>query len=332
MKKYEKISIIIPVYNGASTLEKCVTSILNQTEQDFRIYLVDDCSEDDSWEKIKQLAQMDNRINIFQMNKNSGPSVARNVALQAVNGEWISFIDSDDYIEPTYYERMIESSEKNKSDIVIASFIQVNENGKQMRSYIAKSEYIASTPEKALQVAYGGKDDLEFSYNLCCNKLFRRKLFSEIRFPEGRLQEDAFVMPYLIYSATKGISIAPDAIYYYVDNHSSISYQAQNGMKDLKRREDLLYLYQEHIKLYKDKGNKLYLRCQSNYLQNVIAIYHLHYHALNSQCRDEFKKIQDDFTKVYKDAKKSHNPYLPTKLKISFLIFTLSPSLYLKMF
>lgn len=328
----EKISVIIPVYNSAKTLAKCVTSILNQTVQDFRIYLVDDCSEDDSWREMKLLAEKDRRIAIFQLKKNSGPSCARNVALKVANGEWVSFIDSDDYIETDYYEKMIASAQKNDSDIVIASFIQVNQDDEWLRSYPAKQEYIATTPEKALQIAYGEKDDLEFSYNLCGNKLFKRKLFSEVCFPEGRLQEDAFIMPYLIYEAVGGISIAPDAVYYYFDNHASISYLAQNGMRDLKRREDLLFLWEEHIKLHKSKGNKLYLRCQSNYLQNVIAIYRLHYQALNGQYKDGFKKIHNNFIKVYKDVLKCHNPFLSMKLKISFVIFSFSPSLYLKIF
>lgn len=328
----EKLSIIVPVYNSESTVERCISSIMSQTEKDFRIYVVDDCSIDGSRKKLQNIAKNNNRISLYKTEKNSGPSVARNIALNVAKGKWVSFVDSDDYIDCNYYTNLINAAENKNADICISSFIQVDINGDIIAKHMAKLEYEANTTEQALYVAYGGVDDLEFAYNLCCNKIFKRQLFSEIKFPEGRLQEDAYVMPFLIYAAKNGITIAPNAIYYYVDNYLSISHMAQDGARDLKRREDLLFLYQQHINLYKKNKSRLYLRSQSNYLHNAIAIYKLHYGTLKRKYADDFDDIYIGFKEVYKDAKRNNNPFISKKLDIVFRIFIFSPSIYLKLF
>lgn len=326
----EKISVIIPVYNAEKTIEKCVDSILQQSIQDFRIYLVDDNSTDDSWALINKIALKDKRIYVFRQETNKGPSAARNIALDIANGEWINFIDSDDYIEKNFFEELLKVGEE--ADIVISSFVQVDTEGKYLREHLASSVYEANTPEEALATAYGGKDDLDFVYNLCCNKLYRKRLFKNVRFPEGRLQEDAYVMPYLIYNCTRGVKCAEKAIYYYVDNSDSVSYQAKLGIQDFRRRNDLLYLYENHIELYMLKNNKLFFRSRSNFLQNVIAIYRLHYKNYDKECRSDFKKIHQSFVKQLIVAIKEKNPYLSVKMVISFGIFVISPTVYLKIF
>lgn len=319
----EKVSIIVPVYNAVNTLSRCVNSILEQSVSDFVIYLVDDCSSDNSWILMKKLKDLDERIKIYHLEKNSGPSEARNIALDNCEGEYITFIDSDDYIAPNYLEYMLQKT--NISDIVISSFVQIDVNGNYLREYRANNNYYADNYIKALDIAYGMKDDLDFVYNLCCNKLYKKELFKTIRFPVGRLQEDAFVLAYILYQTKKPISCAENALYYYVVGNPEVNYN------DMKRRLDLIYLYENHIELHKRHGNDLFLRSRANLLNNIISIYRLHYVQQFSDHHNEFKELHKKFVYHYILALIERNKYLSNKLMASWLLFCLNYRLY-KMF
>lgn len=327
----EVISIIIPVYNRESYISHAVKSILNQSFADFKLYIVDDCSTDQTWEILKYLSETDDRITIYRLPHNSGPSVARNFALDLIQGEWVSFVDSDDYLEEDFYEQLLKHT-NNDVDIIISSLKIVSLSGVIFQKYIASSYYEADTFNEALDIAYARKDDLDFVYNLCCNKLYRRVLFDGVRFPVGRLQEDAFVMPFLLFNCKNRIVCAPDAFYYYVSNTNSISNSSKKGLDDLKRRCDLLYMYLEHVKLYKNHGNLLFHRARLNYLNNVIALFRIHYKDYHVEQMILFKKIKSSFNDVLHDCYYEENPFINIKMYTCFCLFGFSPKLYLFIF
>lgn len=326
----ETVSIIIPAYNSGATIRKCVKSILAQTFTDFCIYIVDDFSTDTTWDELTVLSKMDDRIKIFRNQENSGPSVSRNRALSESKGKWISFIDSDDYISTDYLEKMLKAS--NGADIVISSFLSVNENGKILKEYTVTTDYQSSDTQTALDKAYGGTADLDFIYNLCWNKLYKRSLFNNVAFPEGRLQEDAFIMPHLLYAASGRVSIAPDALYFYVDNSNSISHASQRDVADFRRRIDLVHLYQDHIMLYQAHGNQLFKRSRANLINNIITIYKLHYPRYAKEYAENFKKLKKTFTSHYISAIKENNGHLSKPLFLTLALFYISPKLYIKIF
>lgn len=325
----ERISVIIPVYNAETTIGECIESVLQQTFRDFCVYAVDDCSTDNSLNVLRQMSEKDKRIKVFHLETNQGPSAARNHVLNVCQGEWICFIDSDDYIDKSFFDEML-VYEKD-SDIIIGSFTQVDRLKNPIRQYEASSYYKALSPEEALDIAYGRKDDLDFVYNLCWNKLYRKTLFKDVRFPVGRLQEDAFIMPYLLYNIKRPVNCAKKAVYYYVSHENSISHQGQSGFNDLKRRGDLIFMYESHIKLYEDKNNKLYLRSRANLLNNIISAYRLHYWSLFDSNKEVFQEKLCIFKKHYWLAVKENNPYLSWKLLLTWLLFMFSPKLYLKL-
>lgn len=129
-----KISIIIPVYNMSKFLRECLDSVINQTLHDIEIICIDDCSTDNSLEILKEYATRDTRIKIIEQEVNQGQGVARNEALKISTGEYIGFVDPDDWIEPNMYEEMYNKAKENNSDIVVcniekfynnSSFIQI---------------------------------------------------------------------------------------------------------------------------------------------------------------------------------------------------------------
>ena len=117
----EKISIIIPCYNVEKYLDSCVQSIINQTYKNLEIILVDDCSTDNTWKIIKQYEKKYDNIKALKNEKNSGAGYSRNRAVEIASNQYISFIDSDDYIELNFYETMLKQMKKEKADMVIGS-------------------------------------------------------------------------------------------------------------------------------------------------------------------------------------------------------------------
>ena len=131
--KTDKISVIVPVYNVEDYLDRCINSIVKQTYKNLEIILVDDGSTDSSYKICNEWAKKDERIKVLH-NKNEGVSKARNVGIDASTGDFIAFVDSDDYIEETMFEKLLDKQKTNNSDIVFCRVNQIN-NNKTKRIY-----------------------------------------------------------------------------------------------------------------------------------------------------------------------------------------------------
>jgi len=123
-----KVSIIIPVYNTEKYLRKCLDSVLNQTLSDLEIICIDDCSTDGSLTVLKEYAALDSRIKIIEFKENKGVSAARNTGIEAATGEYIGFVDPDDYIDFDFYEKLYNKANECKADIIKANLIK-HKNG-----------------------------------------------------------------------------------------------------------------------------------------------------------------------------------------------------------
>lgn len=205
----KKISIIVPVYNNEKYLEKCLISLLNQTYKNIEIIIIEDNSTDKSREILKNYSSNKN-IKIINNSKNMGAAYSRNIGLEAASGEYIGFIDSDDYVETDYYEKLMQSIIKNKSEIAICDIKIIYEN--------TKSEIISKCCDfeefSVLNVINNG---LVASP---CNKLFKKEIIKKYPFAEGKINEDiAVIIPALINS--KKISYA-NTYYYYVQHKGSV--------------------------------------------------------------------------------------------------------------
>ena len=112
-----KVSVIIPVYNTERYLRRCLDSVCNQTLSDIEIICINDCSTDNSLDILKEYADKDKRIKIINFKENKGAAVARNTGIDIVNGEYIGFIDSDDFVDSDFYEKLYNTASENNSDI-----------------------------------------------------------------------------------------------------------------------------------------------------------------------------------------------------------------------
>lgn len=206
------ISIIVPVYNVEPYLNRCLDSILHQSYRDVEIILVDDGSTDASPSICDEYARLDNRVKVIHQ-ENGGLSFARNVGLDYASGEYIAFIDGDDYILPSMYERMLETMKTTDAELVMCSYLNIREDNSYMD--VANIQRWSGSGMEFMQT-----DGIVCNY--VWNKLYHRKLFSGTRFPVGKTFEDIFVM-HDIFAEAKKVSIIPDVLYVYQQREDGIS-------------------------------------------------------------------------------------------------------------
>ena len=213
---YEKplLSIIVPVYDVERYLPKCMDSILAQTFTDFELILVDDGSPDNCPALCDAAAAKDARIRVLHQ-KNGGLSAARNAGLDVARGEWIGFVDSDDYIAPEMYETLYKAVQSTGADLALCDYVKVDETGA-----LCTQTHVA-VPQKSLT----GRELLQKAYwttvQIACNKLYHRTIFAQLRYPVGKLNEDFFVIPEICLNTQKAV-VVPDVLYYYVQRGDSI--------------------------------------------------------------------------------------------------------------
>ncbi len=214
------VSVIIPLYNSEKYIKKCISSLINQTcSCKYEIVVVNDGSTDNSVDIINSMKC--DRCDIRIINQpNSGVSVARNTGVANAMGEYIAFVDSDDYVSPDYIKLLYDSACEHDSDMACCNYRNVtNEKGGGADNFFVHSVGVFDSG-KILKAAL--HDITVRSY--LWNKLYRRSLFTEnnILFPVGMSFEDFAVMPRLIYHCKK-ISFIKDSLYYYVHHEGSIT-------------------------------------------------------------------------------------------------------------
>lgn len=225
-----ELSIIIPVYNVEKTLHRCVGSVLRQSFQNFEMILVDDGSTDNSTTMVDEIARTDNRISVIHQ-CNQGLSAARNTGIKAAKGEYITFIDSDDFIAQDTYKGVMELLNGHpKYDILEFSVIE---------KYGSKAQH----PLILDDCVYQNKQEYwlkgqAYRHTYAWNKIYRRELFADIEFPKGRNFEDAHTLPKLM-TAAKTIATTSLGTYYYCWNDAGITANA-NG-------QDLTSLLEAHL-------------------------------------------------------------------------------------
>ena len=241
------ISVIVPVYDVEKYLPKCLDSLLAQTWRNLEIIVVDDGSPDGSWDIMQDYARRDSRIQLRRQ-KNGGLSAARNAGLELARGEWIGFMDSDDYAAPEMYETLYRAATEHDAQMAVCSLAYVTPEGRPIprTSPITKDE--VQTGREALQRLSGPQN---WYYVTVMNRLYRRSLFENIRFPEGRLHEDEFTA-HLFYWQCERVAFVKKALYYYVQRSGSIMHTESvrnrvDGADGMMERADFALEHEMYI-------------------------------------------------------------------------------------
>ena len=215
------LSIIIPVYQVEKTLDRCVESVITQSFTDFEVILVDDGSTDLSPKLCDDWAQRDTRIRVIHK-ENGGLSDARNVGIDAATGGWLTFVDSDDYIEDGTLEKVMAVVEKKKGyEIDIVEYPIERFCGSPKQSLLTFRSQIHE------DMANYWLNTQAYEHTYACNKIYRKELFDHVRFPQGQVFEDSYTLPLLLQQAHR-VATTDQGLYHYCWNSSGITATA-NG-------------------------------------------------------------------------------------------------------
>lgn len=315
-----EISIIVPVYNVEKYLKRCIDSILNQSFTDFELILVDDGSTDNSGKIIDEYALKDKRIKVIHK-ENGGQGSARNRGLDIAKGNYIGFVDSDDWIHKDMYKCMYQIINEDNTDIVQVGHNTVEEYTEDKRGNINDLNIICIDNIIEKLADCNSFEILPLIFPV--NKLYKRRLWNNLRFPEGKFAEDLRII-YKIYEITNNYKIIDFNFYnYYMSPNSSTRGEFNiKKLEDLEAWNEMLIYFKKnfkHINLINLKS--IYCRRLKNYYMELY---------IRNKYKDISKKIKKEF------LRNSYSFIITNKLnikeKISYLIFLLSPLCYKHIF
>lgn len=243
-----EVSVIVPIYKVEKYLNRCVDSILSQTFKDFEIILVDDGSPDKCGEICEAYAKKNNNIKVIHK-ENGGLSDARNAGLEVAAGKYIVFVDSDDYIDSNMidilYRRLVDTG----ADMTICNYLYVDEDETPMPEY---NEFLAieDTTYTGMQVLYGATTKGRIYFVTACNRMYKRELWKDIRFPKGKLFEDDHVFHKLCLKCDLVAGVSKP-LYFYRQRYGSIvrtvyTVQHLDDVEALFAQVDAMYEIKEY--------------------------------------------------------------------------------------
>ena len=282
----KRVSVIVPVYNVKEYLCACIDSIIAQTYRELEIILVDDGSTDGSGEICDRYKEADDRIVVLHK-VNGGLSSARNAGIKLSTGEYLCFIDSDDQIHPQFVEALLFACEKNSCPVAVCKICTSADWSKTADS---EDTFVTVKLSEEVVDAYYGKDHIRIA--VAWNKLYRRDIISEIRFPEGKIHEDEYTTVKYLYRAER-IAWIDESLYCYTQRENSITSQPFS-----MKRLDVLGAYPERRKFFEEQGETKYVvREEYCYLSALLDFYFI----IKKRLPEERKKTKELLT-MYREA------------------------------
>ncbi|MGN0322790.1 MAG: glycosyltransferase family 2 protein [Oliverpabstia sp.] len=281
------ISVIVPVYKVEKFLPRCIESILNQTFSDYELILVDDASPDDCPQICDRYAELDKRIKVIHKT-NGGLSDARNAGLEIAKGEMIAFVDSDDVIDSRYLEFLYRAIMENNCDMAVCGFEKFQEIVPLSCERYCEGR-ICSGYEMLWRI-YSNDHTEYIESTVSWNKLYRRKLFENIRFPKGKIHEDEATAYKLYYRAKKVITI-PCRLYFYYQNPAGIMKRKFN----ISRLDYLEALYDRYCFFERGEMSEL-ARCTAR----LLYIYTVDYASMDEHQVEDYAAFHTRLSSLYK--------------------------------
>ena len=306
------ITVIVPVYKTRKYVERCVESIRNQTYTNLEIILVDDGSPDDCGLVCDNFSKKDSRIKVIHK-ENGGLSSARNAGLDIMSGEYVGFVDSDDWIERDMYEILYERMINECADISCCGIKTCDDE--KIIGYYCKDLQINFTLERIQALK-----ELTYNNKITCSvvdKLYSVKIFRDLRMREGILYEDAQIQPYCFHYANR-ITYTSNPLYCYYQSPNSIL----RGTYSLKHY-DIIEIGEERIRFYLQEYPQIKKYAQLYHVSNCLSAYVFSYgikewHAKRTMIKQYLKK-----TRLEKEIFEGE-----TKLRVKYILFRISPKLY----
>jgi len=210
------VSVIVPIFNTERLIPKCLNSILGQSMPDIEVICVDDCSSDSSAQVVRSFARTDSRIRLIRHSTNLGCGGARNSGIQSARGEYVAFVDSDDYVDPSFLEFLYQATDSGRIDIAACGYRVYDDNGLTEWDFSPEDKVVDNLVKKSMM---WGVTPPHF-----CDKIWRKSLFADngILFPTNSYWEDVSTTPMLLYYA-KNIRCGRQILYHYFNRSGSIT-------------------------------------------------------------------------------------------------------------
>ena len=289
-----KISIIVPIYNTEKYLDKSIQSLINQTFKDIEIILVNDGSTDNSRNICEYFKIKDKRIKVINK-ENGGPGSARNKGIEIANGEYIAFMDSDDYVEVDMYETMYNRINEYNCDIVVCQVNMVDEQGnivlaKDNKNVNGNIEHGEDAIKRYLKYGRWGP----------CDKLYKRELFENVNFIEGiTCEEDNIVIIPILSKATKIVTI-DNYFYNYVIRHNSTT----NSKFSIKNF-DSIYVWESVLEQSRYMGDDILNLAEARlfraYVHLINGVIKNKAYDFNDEINIIIDKLKTEYKKIYKN-------------------------------
>ena len=258
----EKISVIVPIYNSENFLEKCINSIVNQTYKNIEIILIDDGSKDKSKKICKKYLEKDARIKLIECS-NNGVSYARNKGIESSSGDYLFFVDSDDWINLDTLEKMIFVAKKNNVDVVKCNYYNNYSNDTEQANKLnipSFDENLNMLDNRMIKQLFAST----YILNVVWGELISRKVLKNCRFEDELTYGEDLLFNFQVLKNTDKILLMKDSYYHYLINQAGIN-QNYNYNILIKKIENLNYVYNKIINSYNEKEEISY-----KYLKEVI--------------------------------------------------------------
>lgn len=304
----ELISVIVPVYNTEQYLERCIDSILRQSYRNFELILIDDGSTDGSRALCEQAQSADSRI-VLLTQENSGASAARNAGLRAAKGQYIVFVDSDDFVASSYLADLHAAAKSRDFDIVQCSLVHTNEKTLNALQIPARKTAREITKEQALNRRL---------YKVSvCGKIYSAALLNGFQFREGNIYEDDASYYVFIANASR-IALLDEPLYYYYMSENSV-------MRNDKADKSLVFLdiYQERIDFFKKREEPMFVEGTYGRLCLVLMAFIARSKSQGTN-KGDIKALTQQFNHYYRLTMRSR--YVSIKDKLMFTMFRIMPN------
>ena len=272
--EHNLISVVVPVYNVARYLEEFLESLVKQTYKNLQIILVDDGSTDASGVICDRYAKKDNRITVIHQ-ENAGAGAAKNTGLAVVKGDYLSIVDSDDYLELNYYERLLQVMTDFGADVCQCLFDYVFQDSSFSHEYMFRKDkkLRVISSKRFLREALA-----DWKYNIFCNKLFKSSLLEDIKFPVGSKIDDEFFTYKLICNSKRIVNLS-EVLYHYRQRKSSVMRDSQKMELTLNR----IKCFDERYQYISKKYPRLRKEYYHHFADYINTIYHFGDEYSNNQ-------------------------------------------------
>lgn len=249
-----KVSIVIPIYKAEKYLPTCVDSVLGQTYKDLEVILVDDASPDRCGEICEEYAKKDSRVRVIHK-ENEGVSKARNAGLAIATGDYVQFVDSDDYLAEDMTKKLVEQMEQQNVDMVLCGFFEKNLNFER----VSKAEEQPGIYTREQILINIMRNPYSFHYGVLWNKLFKRELLGKLLFSSDMDFGEDFIFNLHYLAHTEKITVIAEPLYYYIRyNTDSLMYLQATGKQEISKYlrylEKRLLIFHKYRDFYQEQG------------------------------------------------------------------------------